>query len=111
MKSGYYILDADGEPIPVDDVLTWARWFESHGDERRIAQDRLPDGRLVSTVFLGHDHQFGSGPPLIFETMTFGPEGESGNECYRYSTRAEAIEGHVSLVAELLGFSGKVNDA
>ena len=27
--SRYYILDEAGSPVPTDDVMTWARWFEN----------------------------------------------------------------------------------
>lgn len=55
----------------------------------------------VSTVWLGIDHSFLEGPPIIFETMVFevkisdGPQ-TLGSELYcdRYSTEQEAIEGH-----------------
>lgn len=99
----YYILNADGDPWAVD-LLTWAQWFEAHVDERRLAQETLPDGRHVSTVFLGFDHNLlGEGLPLLFETMVF--DGDAAGECRRYSTRAEALEGHHQIVATLLGFS------
>jgi hypothetical protein len=47
----------------------------------------------VSTVFLGIDHGWSPDePPVVFETMIFGgPESEYQE---RYSTEAEAIEGH-----------------
>jgi hypothetical protein len=46
----------------------------------------------VSTVFLGLDHQWGDGPPLVFETMIFGGEHDQYQE--RYSTWDEAEAGH-----------------
>jgi hypothetical protein len=91
----YYVLNADGDPWPVD-MLTWAQWFED-GDRRRIALDTFPDGRLVSTVFLGLDHSWGDGPPLLFETMVF-LNGDSV-DCQRYATRAEALAGHARAIA------------
>ena len=51
----------------------------------------------VSTVWLGIDHQFGNGPPLIFETMTFRGTHALGDQ-ERYSTEAQAIEGHRRMV-------------
>ena len=54
----------------------------------------------VSTVFLGLNHQFGDGPPLIFETMIFSP-GPLDQECWRYSTESEALVGHAAAVAQL----------
>ena len=53
----------------------------------------------VSTVFMAIDHQFGDGPPLLFETMIFG--GDSSDHQQRYPTWDEAAEGHDEAVAFL----------
>lgn len=53
----------------------------------------------VSTVFLGLDHSFGDGPPILFETMVF--YGDSGDYTERYATWDEAVKGHVEIVAKL----------
>ena len=59
-------------------------------------------GKLVSTVWLGLDHSFGGGPPVIFETMVFpiGPDGEmipSEIATDRYCTEEEALKGHEEM--------------
>ena len=54
----------------------------------------------VSTVFLGIDHNFGDGPPILYETMVFGLEDEY--QC-RYETRVEAESGHDRTVKMVLG--------
>ena len=77
----YYILNDQHIPIPVDDMLVWARWFEGHRDERVVRQETVGNF-WVSTVFLAIDHSFAEGgPPILFETMVFGPDGQ----CQRYS--------------------------
>jgi len=98
MPSDYYIL-RDGEPQCCDDILEWGRWFEAatKTGERLIAQDRdehaAPDGVLVSTVFLGLNHNFnGKGQPILWETLVFG--GVLDGEMDRYSSRAAALDGH-----------------
>ena len=51
----------------------------------------------VSTVFLGVDHQFYGGPPLLFETMIFShhdPRHEADESTWRYTTWEEAEAGH-----------------
>lgn len=53
----------------------------------------------VSTVFLGLDHNWGGGPPLLFETMIF-TDGEGGY-CRRYSAWEEAEAGHWETVRML----------
>ncbi len=90
--SEYY--DRNGEPM---EMMAWARALES---ERRVASDELPNGRWVSTVWIGLDHRFSDdGPPLIFETMVFPAKGEMGElDADRYSTEAEARAGHAAMV-------------
>jgi hypothetical protein len=82
-----------GQPISMED---WAKSLEK---ERRVAQELLPDGKWVSTVWLGLDHNFlHDGPPLIFETMVF-PQGDMAEiDMDRYSTEAEALAGHKAMV-------------
>lgn len=68
-------------------------------DAYRVARTDLGDGREVSTVFLGLDHQWMPDlPPLIFETMVF-PECDI---CERYSTWDQAVAGHETVVREVL---------
>jgi len=92
----YYTLDADHKAIPTDDVLVWARWFENINN-RIVAKTVLPNGIRVSTVCLGADHAFGGGPPLIFESMSFG-DADHDEMCERYSTWDEAVAGHAAMV-------------
>lgn len=95
MMSPNYMLNDDGEPVAVTDVLKWADWFETAN--RKIANDQIGECR-VSTVFLGVDHSFGDGPPLLFETMVFGPDNHPfDEECERYATRTEAFAGHKAM--------------
>jgi hypothetical protein len=70
----YYVLDADHQLVPAANIYEWARMLE--GSDRIVAQDTLPDGTFISTVFLGLDHGWGKGPPITFETMVFFPKGE-----------------------------------
>jgi hypothetical protein len=65
---GRYILDDSGNPKPEPDLIKWGTWFEK--GNRIVKQDQIGDV-WVSTVFLGLDHSFGGGPPILWETMTF----------------------------------------
>lgn len=87
---GYYVLD-EHTVIKCDDVFIWAKSFDVN--KRRVA---LTNGFKVrvSTVFLGLDHSFGFGPPLLFETMVFGKNEWIEKDCERYSTWLEAEAGH-----------------
>lgn len=96
----------DGTPYEGDErtvLFAWANDFE-HTD-RRVKQTHSIYGELISTVFLGLDHSFWGGPPLIFETMLFP---RWGGEEYqeRYSTEREALDGHEALEMIALGPPG-----
>lgn len=94
----HYILDDNGNPVLETDLMTWARWFEDVNN-RTVAHDELPGGILVSTVFLGLDHNFfGSSRPILYETMVFG--GPLDQEQERYATRDEALAGHARWLAQ-----------
>lgn len=91
----YYILQ-DGIPIPEPDIRKWGAWMQSAEKNRRVAWTEFP-GVNVSTVFLGLDHAFGGGTPVLFETMIFGGEHDQYQE--RYHTLEEAMLGHERAVA------------
>lgn len=99
---GYYTLSDDGEPVLCDDIRRWGSWFRQH--DRSIGRDEV-DGVRISTVFLGIDHQFGDGPPILWETMVFG--GPLDQEQDRYATRAAATRGHATMVARVIAAMGR----
>lgn len=88
-----YILDGHA-PVPEPDANKWGRWFETA--DRKVALDHV--GFVdVSTVFLGLNHGFHGGVPLLFETMIFG--GPLADSCWRYATWDEAVAGHERALA------------
>ena len=90
----YYLLDPmTHEVTSTDDIQFWAAMFEGSG--RIVARTEL-DEVAISTVFLGLDHRFGEGPPLLFETMVFG--GAMDDTQARYSTWDDAVAGHQNYV-------------
>jgi hypothetical protein len=93
--TGYY--DRKGNALTMEQM---AATFEDR-DGRRVARTDIGEGVDVSTVHLVLDHQYGDGPPLIFETMIFG--GEHDQDCWRYSTEEQANAGHEAVVAWLRG--------
>lgn len=100
MKQLRYILK-DKEPVPVDDVLEWAKWLETADSKRQVDFTVIDTGEEVSTVFIGLDYRFlGDGPPLLFQTMVFG--GDFDGEQWRYSTWDEAEAGHKRMVAMVM---------
>lgn len=68
---------------------------------RRVAETTLASGIRISTVFLVLNHQFGDGPPLVFESMAFPPDSMNELEVDRYSTWEEALAGHARMVKKL----------
>jgi hypothetical protein len=84
------------EPAPERSLIRWGMWMTDA--DRHVGLSEQGDVK-VSTVFLGLDHQFGDGPPLLFETMAFVADDSVG--CERYSTWAEAEAGHRRWVAKV----------
>lgn len=87
-------------PVPEPDTLTWARWYEKN--DRHVAMTRVLDIAVVSTVFLGFDHNYfpwRGNPPLLFETMVFWT-GEGGEEQDRCCTWRQAEQMHAHWVHE-----------
>lgn len=98
--ANYFILDGR-KPVNVGDVLEWGKWFETHQGWLHVAKTDIGNC-YVSTIFLGLDRSFGSGPPLLFETMVFDnsrTDREHELYCRRCSTWEEAEEQHRRAVA------------
>ncbi len=96
--SQHYILD--GHNVVPCDLMTWARAFET--TNRRVAKDIIGE-KCISTVFLGLDHSFGDGPPLLFETMVFKGDSSEDEICERCSTWEEAEAQHARIVELVKG--------
>lgn len=77
------------------DLETWARWLESHYQERVIGKDIVNNYR-VSTVFLGLD--YGWDKPLWFETLIFPGHSSSVVYMERYETYDKAVDGHKKAI-------------
>lgn len=95
---GYYILDRNRLAVPCD-LMTWARMIERRDGDRVIAQEYIGECYWVSTVFLGVNHNFGEGDPLLFETMIFDLD-RSDVWMERCGTWDEALDMHERAVAE-----------
>jgi hypothetical protein len=108
---GQYILDEQGEPVIERDLFKWGEWLEEAvtTGSRHLAEDTIGPYR-VSTVFLGLDHAYGNGPPVLWETIIFGTEEEmeiipgkkrryrKTVDQFRYTSKAEALAGHARAV-------------
>lgn len=108
----HYILNPDKSTTKVSfdaylEVLTSDKGkpFEEKQGHTRVLSTHLPAGTVdlsgsdihISTVFLGLNHQYGEGKPLLFETMVFGlNDGDDMQD--RYSTWNEAVDGHLRTI-------------
>lgn len=90
----WYVLDENNNPVKSD--LEESNKFLKDIQRRVVAHDQLPDGSLLSTVFLCMDHSYGVGDPVLFESMWFGGPYEGHQR--RYKTWQEALEGHASML-------------
>jgi hypothetical protein len=121
----WYKLDENRNPVPVDLMTGAVECEERVKTHRQTGVDPWSVGKdeivleikyagsflgvrygkkeikvTVSTVFLGLDHSFGGGPPVLFETMVFGmPDGSEYQD--RYHTWQEAEAGHREVVRKL----------
>lgn len=98
----WYILDENDNPVEAD-MLTSAEFFELK-DRRRVGFTEFSDGANLSTVFLGLDHSFNGGPPVLFESLWFG--GFFDEDMTRYYTKQEALAGHNLLVQKYIETTG-----
>jgi hypothetical protein len=98
IESIYWRLAEDHTPVPCT-VEEWHQLFtlRARNDQRRVALDKLPDGTLVSTVFLGIDRSIGEGPPILFETM------RQWADQTRCATWDEALAMHAEALARVRG--------
>ena len=99
MSTDKYIL-IHKKVVPEPNMTKWGEWMQhSLNEEKRVGRTTIknqPGEILVSTVFLGLDHSFREGPPLLFETLVFG--GELNEEMERCSTWVEAEAMHKQMV-------------
>jgi len=101
--------------IPSDQFLAWSLWFgESHrnmarthiepqkplrkGNARmlKIINHRRAQSVTVYTSFLGIDHNYCGGEPILFETWVDG--GRQDSELIRYCTFDDAIANHNRII-------------
>lgn len=99
MNTGYYFLDENkiAHKASVKIYLEQRKQMVKDGT-KHVCKEYVGD-KLVSTMWLGIDHNHIYGPPILFETMIF-EDGKGYIEIYcdRYSTWKEAEDGHKKAV-------------
>lgn len=96
LSTHYYL---EGKVPKRGQTLEHAKQYSEH-PELKVVGKTVVDGYLVSTVFLEIDHNWGMGPPILFETMVF-KDGLSDLYCDRYVTWEEAEKGHEEVVKKI----------
>ncbi len=94
----FYYLN-DDHTVKACSCDEWANQFETM--DRQLKVDKVKDLN-VSTIWLGLNHNYFGGEPLLFETMIFKGHMESMGYCNRYSTWDEALEGHKKAIQWIL---------
>ncbi len=93
IESDWYLLDEQGNPVPTEDMNAWGALMRD-AEKRTIGKTTIGN-IVVSTVFLGMDHNFtGKGGPVLWETCVFRED--APDVAGRYLSRAEAELGHAS---------------
>lgn len=108
MGDFWYDLDEAGHPVQRGesprDIEYGGRFDPARGLRCwRVALTEAIGGTEanVSTVFLGLDHNWGNGPPILWESMAFNVPGEPDELVERYESRIAAVGGHQVMVAQV----------
>jgi hypothetical protein len=103
LNPNWYVLDDNHEPVE-SDIDTWSEWRKNAPGAMRVCHSYYSYGNeqfiWVASDFLGLDHQWGEGPPLLFETMIFEYPPHD-NKCWRCSTWAESQKQHARACLEV----------
>lgn len=97
MKSPLWYKIDENHNITPSDVYDFETQDSRH---KRVGLDEVGETR-VSTVFLGLDHNWGDGPPILFETMVFSNDVDYDQYQYRYCTWDEAEKGHKLILSKV----------
>jgi len=90
----WYILDKDNKPIEAH-PLVYIDWIHNNPSRKAVKQELIGDVR-VSTVFLGLNHSYEGGDPVLWETMVF--EGDYDGYQERYTSYEDALRNHEFVV-------------
>jgi hypothetical protein len=108
MTNDRYILNKQGKPVPEPDLHKWADWMET-GHARVVSRQHVGES-IVSTIFLGLDHNYAEeGPPILWETLVF--KGRMHGTMQRCSgSREQAESMHAEMVNLVKAKNEKAKD-
>ncbi len=113
--SKFILIGRNPVAIPDDQLIAWADWMGTTSrlllrTEKKPRKKLARKGHLgtvrklnrlraqhvvISTIFLGLDHNWFGGNPVLFEPMICGGEGDG--EMWRYETIEQALANHRCL--------------
>ncbi len=97
----WYKLDENNIPIECN-IREHIAWLDKNPERKAVKQNDI--GNIyVSTVFIGLDHGWKTGIPVLWETMIFG--GKYDGYQKRYTSHEDALIGHE--IANNLAKKGK----
>lgn len=97
MSDWYYLKHR--KPIPYGcDILTnpvqYVKTYHKHSRSSRRVRRKFIGGYHISTIFLGLDHSYHDGEPILFETMIFKGGSMVDINCNRCYTHRQALGMH-----------------
>ena len=95
----WYALDENSEPVEIDILSSSYSSYKESQEKHTIQDENIGDCEIVSTTFLGLDHSYGVGDPVLFETMVFG--GKLDQEQVRYTSWEDAKKGHKKMLEKV----------
>lgn len=94
----------DEKVVECKDIDDYAEWANYYPESRIVGRD-LVGNFLISTVFLGVDHNLDlfskNALPVLFETMVFKVDHGNDLDCERYCTFEEAKSGHEKMAKKV----------
>ena len=95
----WYTLNDQNEPESAT-TEQWIEWCKKYPCRKVVGRTKIGE-TFISTVFLGLDHDWGGGRPVLWETMIFSKD---ANNQYmdRYTSLDQAVFGHEKTVRAVI---------